>query len=802
MMITCEETLCYHCGENCETEIIVIEDKYFCCDGCRLVYELLSEHNLDAYYQLEKQPGNSIKTSTKKAEYAYLDLPEVQETLLDFREKDCAKITIAIPSIHCSSCVYLLENLPRLNAGAKAVMVDFIKREAVITFDEQVLSLRALIELLDQLGYAPDLSKKGSNQLADKRNKTLAFKIGLAGFCFGNIMLLSFPEYFILKEGDLAEYQLFFGVLNFFLALPVLLYCAQDYFIGVKASWQQKMIGIDVPIVMGLIALFGRSTYEIFTQTGAGYMDSFAGLVFFLLIGKWYQSKTYQSLAFERDYTAYFPMATTRVSENGEEEQTMIEQLQKGDVIKIRSQEIIPADSILLSDHASIDYSFVSGESDVIVKTNGDKIYAGGRQLKEAILLKITKAVNQSYFTRLWNQPIFQEKKETLFSQTIQSVSRFFTLGILSIALITLGYWLWVDSAVALIAFSSVLIIACPCALALSAPFAFGNVLRLFGRDGLFLKNALVVEQLAGVTDIIFDKTGTLTTNKTTNIQFVGGGLGKQDYAIMQALVQNSTHPLSQMISNYIQQLVTHPVREQLQVIGFKETSGKGIEGWIAGKHVKIGSASFVGLTAIKDKALTSYVYVCYDNKNLGCFTIQKKYREGIKAVLKNLEKDYYLHLLSGDNASDKLYLEQFFAQENSLHFGQAPLDKFDYVRSLQREGRKVLMIGDGLNDAGALRQADVGIAISNDVHSFSPASDGILDAKQFNLLNHYLNVSQKSLWVIKASVLLSLLYNTVGLFFAVQGLLTPLIAAILMPLSSISVVIFTTVLTSLMAGK
>ena len=792
-MVACE-TQCYHCGENCDTEDIIVQDKHFCCDGCKMVYQLLSENNLEAYYQLETRPGNAVRAEQSKAQYAYLDLPEVQEALLNFREEGCAKITITIPSIHCSSCVYLLEHLPRINPAIEQVLVDFVRREAAITFDDRKLSLRALAELLAKIGYTPDLSNNKASKISSI-NRSLYQKIGLAGFCFGNIMLLSFPEYFIISEDDLVDYKAFFGWLNFLLALPVLLYCAQDYLKSAVASLKQRIIGIDVPISLGIVALFSRSSYEIFTQTGAGYMDSFAGLIFFLLIGKWYQNKTYESLSFERDYTAYFPIAATKVNSKSEEEQVLIKELKVGDVIKIRNQEIIPTDSILKSEKASIDYSFVSGESIAIAKNRADKLYAGGRQIGASIYLEVLKEVDQSYFTQLWNQPVFQDNRVAVLSKTVNVISRYFTLSILSIALLTLCYWLWVDASVALLTFSAVLIIACPCALALAAPFAFGNILRLFGQEGLFLKNALAVEQLAEITDVIFDKTGTITSNKHSNAEYDGDLLSDTENLLLKNSLRGSNHPLSRTLYNILED------NNIITLDTFEEYIGKGIEAKHETINMKIGSANFVG-NAQDTSVLNTTVHISSNAVYKGKFTFYNSYRKGVAKLFNQLKQHFDLVILSGDNEGERKNLTKLLPAKTKLIFNQKPEDKLEFIKYHQSEGAKVLMIGDGLNDAGALAQSDVGIAISEDVNVFSPACDAILDASRFKQLYHYVKASKAAIKIIKWSFVLSFIYNVIGLYFAVTGQLAPVVAAILMPLSSITIVVFTTIVTNLLGRK
>jgi len=502
---------CIHCGEDCGKHPVMWENRSFCCHGCKTVYQILNEKELKQYYEFEKMPGIKVETEDVGDKYTYLDLEEIKNKLLDFSDGGINKISLFVPAIHCASCIWLLENLNTLNEGILHSSVNFPKKEVSITYREQNISLRQLVELLSSIHYIPEITlDKLDEKSANKTNKELLLKIGITGFVLMNVMMYNFPEY--LPGGELLEqnFKTFFGWLSLILSIPVVVYCSSDYFLSAIKSIKHKIISIDLPIALGIITLFLQSAYDIISGTGIGYLDSLTGLVFFLLIGKWYQGKTYQALSFERDYKSYFPVAVTKVSD-GKEEIIPLSNLQEGDQIIVRNQELIPADSKIIKGNGNIDYSFVTGESLPVHKNESDTVYAGGRQVGSSVILEIVKNVEQSYLTQLWNDEKSGEKYDSSLKVLVDNVSQYFTIIILTIAIVAGIYWMFYDKAIAIFAFTSVLIVACPCALALTVPFTFGSTMRHFGRMGFYLKKTDVIEQLYKTTSIVFDKTGTIT---------------------------------------------------------------------------------------------------------------------------------------------------------------------------------------------------------------------------------------------------------------------------------------------------
>ncbi|QDP85066.1 HAD-IC family P-type ATPase [Chryseobacterium sp. SNU WT5] len=780
---------CFHCGQNIEKERIAFDEKTFCCNGCKSVYEILNMNDLGNFYELNKRSG--IRPNNENAgQFDYLDTPEVFTKVTDFSEGNTSLVTFKIPVIHCSSCIWLLESLQTLNENINYSQVNFTRKNVQISFNHNELKLSELAKFLTNLGYKPVINLETAEKKEEHFDKTLVIKLAIAGFAFGNGMFLSYPEYAEQVMGTtdfwMEQYKNLFRFTMFLLATPVVLYSASDYF---KSAWfglKNKIVNIDVPIVLGVLMLYGRSIYEVLTDYGPGYFDTLCGLLFFMLLGKLFQKRTYDALSYDRDYKSFYPIAVTKVDFSGKQQNILLNELNVGDRIMVRNQEIIPVDAILIQGEGNIDNSFITGESASIPKKPGDKIFAGGKQVGSVLELEVIKTVNQSYLTQLWNKEAFK-KFETGLDTMTNDISKYFTFVILGITLLAGIYWGQQDFEKMFQVVAAILIVACPCALALSAPFTLGHIMRIMGRNKFYVKDTLTIEKLSKIDTLVFDKTGTITHNKKATILFEGPEMQEFDLKNLKSLLKNSNHPLSKSLYDFLE-----IDDEYFLIENFVETAGKGYFATLRGKSYKIGSASFTGQPS---KNLETAVYISCENHFLGKYIFTNEYRENTSGMFSEL-KDYQLNILSGDNSSEEDYLKKLVPTVAMMKFNQSPEDKLNFIRELQDQHQKVAMMGDGLNDAGALKQSNVGIAVADDTHSFTPSSDVIMAGEKMNELKKYFDLSKDAVKIVKFTFAISLFYNVIGLSFAVTGHLSPLVAAVLMPISSISVVIFTSLAT------
>ena len=803
---------CFHCGLPCGAQPIVETGKSFCCHGCATVHSLLSANGLGRFYELNAHPGSRIQPPAPRDQWSFLDNPAVQEPLLDFTDGRTSRVTFHVPAIHCVACVWLLENLFRLHAGIGGSRVNFGRREVAISFAPDKVKLSELVALLAGIGYEPRLTLGAlEKDKADPARRRLQLQVGVAGFAFGNIMLFALPTYFGLDSVSGPLFHRVFGWLSLALALPVLVFSAADYFRSAWLSFRQRVLTLDVPIALGLLAIYGQSLFEILSGRGEGYCDSMTGLIFFLLIGKVFQQKTYERLAFDRDYKSFFPLSVARLrsrasgigqpasasapAAGSQEERVSLSQLQVGDRLLLRNGELVPADAKLVGGPAFIDYSFVTGESEPVAKQPGDYLYAGGRQVGGTIEVATVKPVSQSYLTSLWNHEAFRKERQDDLQTLTNRYSKRFTSVVVVVAVgAALGWALAGDVPRGMKSFVSVLIVACPCALALAAPFTLGTAQRLLARRKIFARNTTVLERLAQVDSVVLDKTGTLTTAGVGGVTFVpvGAPLTDAEETRVASLARHSTHPQSVRISDTLAGR-----RFPEEVHSFLETPGCGIEGRAQGCEVWLGSRAWLESRGVKAPALElppgSTVWLAMDGAFRGVYVLAGTVRQGVAELAGKLAARHAVALLSGDNEREQDRFRALLGPRANLHFNQSPLDKLNFVRHLQQDRRTVMMVGDGLNDAGALKQADIGVAVVEQAGAFSPASDVILEAPQVARLADLLEFGRRSTRVVRLGFLISGGYNVAGISIAALGLLSPLVCAVLMPISSATVVAFST---------
>jgi P-type Cu+ transporter len=854
---------CVHCGLDCPPNPPRIDDKIFCCAGCRMVYQLLSDSGMERFYNLDENPGvkppDAIATT-----YAALDQPEVRRRVVDFTNGKVTRVTFRAPAMHCAACVWLLENLYRLIPGVGRSEVNFPRKEVTIFIEDADVKLSAVAEQLARLGYPPELKLDRLSGLADPTgHRRLLLQLGIAGFAFGNVMLLSFPAYLGLDPQREVGLARTFGFASLLLSIPVLLYSARDFFAGAWRGLNQRYLTIDFPLALGIAALFFQSAVDILSHTGEGYLDSFTGLVFLLLCGRWFQQRTYDALSFDRDYKSYFPLSVTR-RRGGRDEAVGLDALHPGDRVLVRHGEIIPADGAIISGEGRLDYSFVTGESEPVPAVSGDYVYAGGRQTGGALEIDLVKEVSQSYLTSLWDSEAFRKPREQDLKNLTDRAGRYFTVAVVIIASFTALYWWRTDPAMLARTFTAVLIVACPCALALAAPFTFSTAQRFLGKAGLFLRSPNVMEALAKTDEIVFDKTGTLTSGPGGGPHFEGAPLREEEQAWITALAAQSSHPLSRAIVAHLETpsggtrsvaseddekdaarterdsssddsrgsipagrplaipALQKPSSENcragtaiglpagfpssrqtpsggLSLQDYAETPGGGIRGCINGHDIALGSADWLQV----DAADRHGTWLVIDQTVRGRFVTGQGEREGLAPLIASLrEQGYRLTLLSGDKSTAAPRFRALFGEAADLRFEQSPHDKLNYIRERQAAGHRILMLGDGLNDAGALKQSDAGLAVSDDIALFTPACDAVLQGMALARLPAFLRFARSSLRVLKSAFAVSLVYNITGLTFAASGALSPLVSAILMPLSSFSVIGFSLMATSWAARK
>ena len=775
-------TTCRHCGDPCAGGGVRSSHGRFCCDGCATVFALLADRGLDDYYACDVAPGVSQRTAGPREadRFAALDDPAVAERVLGGAPPDgtgpgaLACAVFDVPSLHCASCVWLLERLWQVDDGIVRAEADLLRRTVQVWFRRDHLSLRAVAERLASIGYEPEIAGETRQGAATPARRRLYVQLGLAGFAAGNMMIFSIPRY---ANGAPLEptFQALFDALNLVLATPVLIVSAGDWLRGAWRALAAGRLTLDVPVALGLLALYARSVAEIATGAGPGFLDAFAGLVFFLLIGRLFQQKAFDRIAFDRTWRSFLPLTVRVAAGDGVWQATPLDDVRPGDRVLLRPQEVVPADARLLDATGTIDYAFVTGETSPVIVGDGELVRAGGRVVGRALRLVIVAEIHHTELARLWRHPAFTRATQPWLTDVAGRFGAWFTAATLLLAVAGAAAW-WPDAAMAAQVASAVLIIACPCALTLAAPVTLGTAMGILGRAGLYVKQPAVVLDLSRVDTIVFDKTGTLTAGARLAEPV---DLTPYEWRLARRLAAESAHPISRAIAG--DTVVDGTVGETI------ETPGAGILGTVDHRTVAIGTPAFVAALTGRPVPAVTGTAVAIDGRLRGWARLAAPARRGIESALARLSCTTTVWLLSGDDGADADDWAPFFG--GRVRFRQSPDDKLAFVEARRRAGARVLMIGDGLNDAGALAAADAGLAVSDDTACLVPACDAVIGGDAVPRLPALLAIARRARQVIVLCFAVSVVYNVLGLGLALTGRLTPLATAVLMPVSSLTVI-------------
>ena len=777
---------CRHCGSDCGDEPIRAGRDVFCCHGCASVFALLNERGLGGYYTCDVTPGVSQRAAAPRplARFAVFDDPAVAASVRLFDDGELAGAVFAVPDLHCGACVWLLERLWRVDEGILRAEADLVRRTVQVWYRPARLSLREVAERLASIGYEPAIdaptdsshARPAAREAARSRRR-LYLQIGLAGFAFGNAMIFSIPRY---ANGAAIDpfLQSFFNTLNLALAVPVLLFSASGYFTAAWRAIAARTITLDVPIALGLSVLFARSVADIATGRDAGFLDSFTGLVFVLLLGRLFQLKTIDHLSFDRTFRSFLPLSVQVEGPHGPRP-TPVDRVAPGDRLVVRAHEVVPVDAHLLDADGCVDYAFVTGESTPVALRHGATVHAGGRVVGSRLHLLASSRATDSRLAALWTNPAFSTEKSSSFATLSARFAAGFTL--IAAAFAFAGAWAWWPNAdMAVQVFTAVLIIACPCALTVAAPIALGTAMEMLSRHGLYLRRPAVVLELARVNAIAFDKTGTLTITRA-GAAVVQRGLSDDGWRLARRLAAESVHPISRAIAG------AEETPAEGLVSWCRETAGQGIRGRVDGHDVAIGTSEYVSRQIGQIIPAGDTTVVAIDRHPCGRIWIGGVPRDGMEDAIDALNRSHDTHLISGDHAAEAPRWRPVFGERMS--FRQSPEQKLAFVTSQRDAGRRVLMIGDGLNDAGAFAAANVGLAVCETSACLVPACDALIDGSHLRELPSLLRYAGRATRVIATCFAVSIAFNAIGLTLALTGALTPLAAAILMPVSSLTIV-------------
>jgi Cu+-exporting ATPase len=789
---------CFHCNNPItESEDVLWERNgetlHFCCQGCRAVSQIILDSGNLQFYDLR---GSQIIQPAQSAEdyqliqEDYLNGDLVAEEYFHKLENGAVEVFVNITNIHCSACVWLNEKVLKETPGIESIRINFATARAQIHFYPDQIQLSEIFKIIESLGYKPKLHSPWKSQERAKKNSSLLIRMGVAGFCFGNIMLFGTSLYAGYFTGIEMEWKRLLHYLSWAFATPVYFYSGYPFLLGAWNGLKQKKLSMDFLLVTGISLAYFYSIYVTLTDRGEIYFDSVCMIYFFILLGKYLEDnariKSNDKLS---QLVSDLPEIATRVDENGEEKVIRTAEIKKGFNLLVRAGERVPTDGIILSELGYLDESFLTGESIPITKKINDKVLAGSIAI--SIPIKILAEVDAKNSTLSRLKTVIEQAigEKPNLERITDRIATYFISVVFLLASGTFLYWFYSSHLMetALINTISVLIVACPCALGLAVPTALVMNHIRNSKEGVIIRNPDSIETLSKIDTIFLDKTGTLTEGKLKleNFQMKEVELSA---IITYNLERYSSHPIA---SNLCRELIRKfPLLPKLNLENVEEISGKGMQGELNynGKNykIKLGSQKFLEQ---KDSSPFTRIYLCWNNEIQGYWELNDSIRiKSISAISNLLHITKNIRILSGDSyevvsrTAKDVGLEYFHAETS-------PEEKLGFISERQNQGKIVAMVGDGINDSAALAKADIGVSMGIAADLSMDKSDLILVQNDLQAFYKSILYAKETFHLIRQNIAISFIYNSVMLPLAAMGLMAPVICAAFMALSSLSVV-------------
>ncbi len=783
---------CTHCGLDVPDGLIEAgAARQFCCSGCRVAYTIINEHGLGRYYTLPGQREQAVRPSGRS--YEEYDHPAFQDLYVRQMDNGLCSAELYLEGVHCASCVWLVERVPRIVTGVARAELNARRSLATIEWDPRAVPLSRIARQLDALGYqAHPFRGVRRDAMRRKEDREMLARIGVAGAIAINVMLASVALYSGWLGGMDPEWRRFFRWVSLVVVTPSMFWPGRVFLVGAIAAARTRVLNMDVPIALGLAAGYVRGVMNTVTDTGPVYFDGLATLIFALLVGRYLQLRGQRAAADSGELLfALTPSNARIVGDDGVTHDVPAEALLPGLLMEVRASETFAADGVVEGGASAVDSRLLTGESRPQGVQAGARVFAGTVNLSAALTVRVEESGETSRVAKLMKQVEDGAQRRAPVVQAANRVAGYFVGAVLVLAGVTWVIWRQVDPARAVDNAIALLIVTCPCALALSTPLAVSVAIGRAARQGILIKGGDALEQLARPSRLLLDKTGTLTEARARVVAWSGPDAVKP---LVLALERHSSHPIADAFRRDWEDVTVESATD------VRYTAGGGIEGVVGGARVAVGSPAFVAARAecppdardgMPDRAAFTRVLVAVEGRTVAEAMIGDPIRGDAAGAVSTLRsRGWVVGILSGDAQEVVASAGRTLGLEPGACLGVAsPEAKLERVLAAREHGR-VVMVGDGINDAAAMAAATVGVSVHGGAEACLQTADVHLTRPGLAPLVELTEGSRRTMFVIKRNIGFSLLYNLAGATLAMAGVLSPLIAAVMMPASSLTVVL------------